>query len=86
VAKVYFCDSPPGGSDPFEPLVWKNTNLLLDRGYRGIKTGITKTAGGCLASLWEGEDSDYIIVVLGCSGQATRFSDTELLREIYLNY
>ena len=32
--------------------VWNNTNKLLknDRNYVGIKTGITKNAGGCLAS------------------------------------
>ncbi len=80
-ARVYLNDGSER-VDPSEPLVWNNTNLLLEKGYRGVKTGITKTAGGCLASYWEGS----IIVVLGCSSQTSRFQDTETLREFFLDY
>lgn len=41
---------------------WKNTNQLLHKGWEGVKTGFTQTAGGCLASLREG----IYIVVLNC--------------------
>ncbi len=40
---------------PFE-----NTNKLLEDGFDGIKTGITDTAGPCLAASYK----DFIIVVL----------------------
>ena len=29
--------------------MWTNTNRLLSEGFDGIKTGITDTAGPCLA-------------------------------------
>ena len=60
--------------------VWSNTNKLLGNyGYDGIKTGITPTAGGCLASrFWRG-DRQFIIVTLGSSSEHTRFSDTTSL-------
>ncbi len=31
-------------------LTWRNTNKLLKNGFEGIKTGITDTAGPCLAA------------------------------------
>lgn len=31
--------------------VWKNTNRLLERGWEGVKTGYTISAGNCLASI-----------------------------------
>lgn len=40
--------------------VWENTNKLLEDGFDGIKTGITDTAGPCLAASYK----DLIIVVL----------------------
>lgn len=39
---------------------WENTNRLLEDGFDGIKTGITDTAGPCLAAAYK----DFIIVVL----------------------
>ena len=39
---------------------YQNTNKLLQDGFDGIKTGITDTAGPCLAASYK----DYIIVVL----------------------
>jgi D-alanyl-D-alanine carboxypeptidase (penicillin-binding protein 5/6) len=59
-------------------LVWKNTNKLLDkRGYKGIKTGITHKAGGCLATYFSGKGVNLITVVLGSRDQHMRFTDTE---------
>ena len=39
---------------------WENTNRLLDDGFEGLKTGITDTAGPCLAATYKG----LIIIVL----------------------
>jgi D-alanyl-D-alanine carboxypeptidase len=39
---------------------YDNTNKLLEDGFDGIKTGITETAGPCLAASYK----DIIIVVL----------------------
>lgn len=31
-------------------IIWENTNKLLERGFGGIKTGITKPAGACMSA------------------------------------
>ena len=41
---------------------WWNTNMLLKKGWEGVKTGHTAAAGSCLASLKKG----IFIVVLNC--------------------
>ena len=53
--------------------MWENTNILLDKGFKGVKTGITTSAGGCLSSWYcefldefnKNEQSNLIIIVLG---------------------
>ena len=61
-------------------LNWTNTNQLLDRqGYLGFKTGTTDAAGACLVSLSRMEDNETIVVVLGSSGSAARYSDSRNL-------
>ena len=61
---------------------WVNTNKLLRHGFKGIKTGITKSAGSCLSSVWIKHDEkfhreiSYNIVVLNCKNQEDRFTDT----------
>jgi D-alanyl-D-alanine carboxypeptidase len=42
---------------------WKNTNRLLDRGFIGIKTGITDSAGPCLASAYRLKHLDGTVKV-----------------------
>ena len=59
---------------------WTNTNILLGRGWEGIKTGQTLTAGCCLASLRNG----IFIVVLNCVDIEKRFVDTEKLYSWFL--
>jgi D-alanyl-D-alanine carboxypeptidase (penicillin-binding protein 5/6) len=65
---------------------YRNTNGLLlgGNGYDGIKTGITPTSGGCLASrFWRG-DRQFIIVTLGSNCENTRFTDTmSLMRWVW---
>ncbi len=61
-------------------LVWSNSNQLLDRqGYTGIKTGTTDAAGACLVSLGQHQEFETIVVVLGASGSAARYSDSRNL-------
>lgn len=31
--------------------IWKNTNKLLEKGWGGVKTGTTETAGHCLIAV-----------------------------------
>jgi D-alanyl-D-alanine carboxypeptidase len=59
---------------------WFNTNMLLGKGWEGIKTGQTLTAGCCLSSLKNG----VFIVVLNCSDPDKRFSETEKLYNWYV--
>jgi D-alanyl-D-alanine carboxypeptidase len=48
---------------------YQNTNKLLEDGFEGIKTGITETAGPCLAAAYK----DYIIVVLSSKSMNERW-------------
>jgi D-alanyl-D-alanine carboxypeptidase len=61
-------------------LVWRNTNKLLEkRGYKGIKTGITNKAGGCLSTNFSAKGVNLVTIVLGCRDQHMRFTDTEAI-------
>ena len=59
---------------------WKNTNFMLwnEDGigtYSGIKTGVTPTAGPCLAVTFKSKcgQFDFIIVVMNCATREARF-------------
>ena len=55
-------------------VVWENTNKLLRReGFVGIKTGITVTAGPCLATAYNFRDKTYISIVLRAPKVSGRF-------------
>jgi len=54
----------------YDNKVWQNTNRLLKKGWVGVKTGQTATAGCCLASLRDG----IYIVVLNCTNPEARFT------------
>ena len=61
-------------------VVWNNSNQLLNRqGYLGMKTGTTDAAGACLVSLGKHQETETIVVVLGASGSAARYSDSRNL-------
>ena len=63
-------------------MTWENTNKLLGHGYEGVKTGITPTAGPCLASsLRRSKDRHLICVLLNASDLDTRFSESRRLME-----
>lgn len=56
-------------------ITWQNTNKLLGSGgCRGMKTGYTPKAGGCLSSIFEstlstGNTATIVVVVLGSKTQ-----------------
>ena len=55
-------------------VVWENTNKLLRRpGFEGVKTGVTVTAGPCLATLFTVADRTFIVVLLRCNKLSRRF-------------
>ena len=58
---------------------WKNTNKLLWKGFSGIKTGITVTAGPCLATSIENEGICLVIVVLNCKTLGQRWIEVKKL-------
>jgi len=46
---VYSCSCYQKNNQPIE-VEWINTNKLLDKGFEGLKTGITDSAGPCLST------------------------------------
>lgn len=58
---------------------WENTHPLLQEKsdlYVGIKTGITNTAGPCLASCISIRGRRFIIIVLNCKNIKYRVKDS----------
>jgi len=72
------------GQDLFgnnKTFVWKNTNKLLAKGFNGLKTGITTSAGPCLASNYKDDRANLIIVVLSSKTPDHRWTETVKLRD-----
>jgi D-alanyl-D-alanine carboxypeptidase (penicillin-binding protein 5/6) len=68
----------PGGHR--RPIVWDNTNRLLDvEGYEGVKTGTTEAAGACLVAFARQDVRSRIVVVLGCPSSSARYADSRNL-------
>lgn len=54
---------------------WKNTNKLLHiKGFIGLKTGTTITAGPCLASAYKFRNQIYIAIILKAPNPKRRFA------------
>jgi D-alanyl-D-alanine carboxypeptidase len=62
-------------------VVWTNTNKLLEKGFSGIKTGITPNAGPCLSSMLKNEDASVIVTLLNCKSIEHRFTEAEKLAQ-----
>ena len=61
-------------------LTWENTHKLLRRpGFIGIKTGITVTAGPCLATAYLFKGKTYIVILAKCNKLSRRFKETRKL-------
>ena len=58
---------------------WQNTNLLLSRGYEGMKTGVTDAAGPCLCASWSRHSQRLIITLLHSKSMEARWEDVEQL-------
>ena len=58
---------------------WRNTNLLLSRGYEGVKTGVTDAAGPCLCASWTRHSQRLIITVLHSRSMEARWEEVEQL-------
>ena len=73
-----------------DPSDWTNTNVLLQKGYRGVKTGQTVSAGSCLCSrrhiTVNRVDYDLVGVVLGSVTIEQRFSETEHIFHSFMSY
>jgi D-alanyl-D-alanine carboxypeptidase len=55
-------------------VVWENTNKLLRRpNFIGGKTGVTVSAGPCLASCYEVDDKIFIVILLRTTKLSRRF-------------
>ena len=58
------------------PMGWHNSNRLLTvPGFKGVKTGITPTAGSCLSVWFERGETKLITVVLGSRSIEHRWKD-----------
>jgi len=58
---------------------WENTNILLKQGYTGLKTGITPTAGPCLAASTVHNGYHVVVVVLSCCSMDSRWYEVPKL-------
>lgn len=78
-----FENNNPGEEFKSRLYTWENTNKLLWKaGYNGLKTGITHTAGPCLAASYKSESTSehYIIVVLNSRSMDHRWNEIHKLR------
>ena len=67
------------GEDKF--FKWVNTNKLLDKGYNGVKTGVTQSAGPCLVTSIEIGDLFLIFVLLNSRSMDHRWIEIKKLRK-----
>jgi D-alanyl-D-alanine carboxypeptidase (penicillin-binding protein 5/6) len=59
---------------------WTNSNKLLsNKGFIGLKTGFTSTAGSCLSSFFSQNGVELIAIVAGAKSNDHRFSETAKL-------
>ena len=52
---------------------------MLKEGFDGVKTGITPTAGPCLAASISKEDYNVVVVVLSCCSMDSRWFEVPKL-------
>eukprot|EP00826_Nyctotherus_ovalis_P052201 TRINITY_DN6592_c0_g1_i1.p2 TRINITY_DN6592_c0_g1~~TRINITY_DN6592_c0_g1_i1.p2 ORF type:complete len:322 (-),score=77.39 TRINITY_DN6592_c0_g1_i1:112-1077(-) len=61
---------------------WTNTNRLLEKGYNGVKTGVTQYAGPCLvSSVVDGEGRYLVFVLLNSKSMEQRWKEIKRLRK-----
>jgi D-alanyl-D-alanine carboxypeptidase len=59
-------------------VIWENTHKLLRRpGFIGGKTGVTVTAGPCLATIFKSKAGEnFVVIVLRAAKLSRRFKET----------
>jgi len=63
---------------------WINTNKLLGKGFNGVKTGVTLSAGPCLCVSYS-KDVQVVVVLLNCKSMDDRWVDAKKLVEWVLS-
>lgn len=69
------CISIKGASGVRRELMWLNTNKLLAKGFDGMKTGVTGSAGPCLTATQHSTDPSLIITILHSKCMDTRWPE-----------
>ncbi|OMJ89352.1 hypothetical protein SteCoe_8557 [Stentor coeruleus] len=65
----------------YRKIVWKNTNILLGKGFDGAKTGTTDKAGACLCASINDSITPFLVTVLKSRTSDDRWDDTVKLAE-----
>lgn len=65
---------------------WVNTNYMLEKGFKGIKTGITPAAGPCLCFFIEKKKKSMIGVLLNSKTMDLRWREASKLWKYSSNY
>lgn len=86
--KLYICSNKRGKRSLISSLKsskttqidykWENTNKLLSKGYCGIKTGVTQTAGPCLAAYIAKQKRSYLVILLNSRSMDSRWVEGTL--------
>eukprot|EP00826_Nyctotherus_ovalis_P050011 TRINITY_DN6088_c0_g1_i4.p1 TRINITY_DN6088_c0_g1~~TRINITY_DN6088_c0_g1_i4.p1 ORF type:complete len:316 (+),score=69.67 TRINITY_DN6088_c0_g1_i4:155-1102(+) len=61
--------------------IWFNTNKLLTKGFSGLKTGITPSAGPCLLSSYVNEKVELMMILLSCKTPDHRWTETLKMKD-----
>jgi D-alanyl-D-alanine carboxypeptidase len=64
---------------------WENTNKLLDKGFDGVKTGVTNAAGPCLCASVTRGGNRVIVVVLSAKSMNHRWVEVPKLADWAFN-
>jgi len=67
------------GEDKF--FKWINTNRLLEKGYNGVKTGVTQCAGPCLVTSLQKPNVYLIFVLLNSKSMESRWGEIKKLKK-----
>jgi serine-type D-Ala-D-Ala carboxypeptidase (penicillin-binding protein 5/6) len=59
-------------------ICWENTNKLLNKGFEGIKTGITDNAGPCLTAGFKGK-VHVIVTLLNSKSMEARWEEAQAI-------
>ncbi len=64
-----------------KPFKWVNTNRLLEKGYNGVKTGVTQAAGPCIVISLQTDKLFLIFVLLNSRSMEQRWAEVKKLKK-----